>query len=108
MKASCSTVLLKHFSPSSLLLPSPELSDTKVYEPWMRALLETASQFCGVVVLKSIEHSGAQDKILTELRETVRKLRVQACNPHTNTPHPHPAGVGAGGSPPLYTGIFRS
>ena len=37
---------------SSLLLPSLKLSDTKVYEPEIRALLETASHFCEVVVLK--------------------------------------------------------
>jgi len=37
---------------SSLLLSSLELSDTKVYEPQIRALLETASHFCEVVVLK--------------------------------------------------------
>ena len=36
---------------SSLLLPSLELSDTKVYEPYIRALLGTASQFCEVVFL---------------------------------------------------------
>jgi len=38
---------------SSLLLSSLELSDTKVYEPHIRALLGTASHFCEVVVLKS-------------------------------------------------------
>ena len=42
----------KSSSPSSLLLLSLELSDTKVYEPYVRALLETASYFCEVVVLK--------------------------------------------------------
>ena len=40
-------------SSSSLLLSSIELSDTKVYEPLLRALLGTASQFCEVVVPKS-------------------------------------------------------
>ena len=38
---------------SSLLFSSLEFSHTKVYEPWIRALLGTASQFCDVVVLKS-------------------------------------------------------
>ena len=39
---------------TSLVLPSSlELSDTKVYDPQIRALLGTASQFCEVVVLKS-------------------------------------------------------
>ena len=37
---------------SSLLLSSLELSDTKVYEPEIGALLGTASHFCEVVVLK--------------------------------------------------------
>jgi len=39
-------------SSSSLLLSSLELSDTKTYEPQIRALLGTASHFCEVVVLK--------------------------------------------------------
>ena len=37
----------------ALLLSSLDLSDTHVYEPYMRALLGTASHFCEVVVLKS-------------------------------------------------------
>ena len=37
---------------SSLLLSSLELSDTKVYEPSIRARLGTAAHFCEVVVLK--------------------------------------------------------
>ena len=39
-------------SSSSVLLSSLELSDTKVHGPQIRALLETASHFCQVVVLK--------------------------------------------------------
>ena len=39
-------------SSSSLLLSSPELSDTKVYDPQIRALLGTASHFFKVVLLK--------------------------------------------------------
>ena len=42
-------------SSSSSLLSSLELSDTKEYEPEIRALLGTASQFCEVVVLKSLK-----------------------------------------------------
>jgi len=38
---------------SSLLLSRLELSDAKVYEPEMGALLGTASHFCEVVDLKS-------------------------------------------------------
>ena len=37
----------------SSLLSLLELSDTKVYEPQIRARLATASRFCEVVVLKS-------------------------------------------------------
>ena len=40
-------------SSASSLLYSLEWSDTKVYEPSIRALLGTAPQFCEVVVLKS-------------------------------------------------------
>ena len=40
-------------SSSSLLLSSLHLSATKVYQPQIRALLGTASQFCEVVVLES-------------------------------------------------------
>jgi len=40
------------WSSSSLLLSNLELSDTKVYESEIRALLGTASHFCEVVVLK--------------------------------------------------------
>jgi len=43
---------------SSLLLPSLELSDTKVYEPSIRARLGTASHFCLVVVLKLRTKAG--------------------------------------------------
>jgi len=39
-------------SSSSLLLSSLELSDTTIYEPYIRALLGTASHFCQVNVLK--------------------------------------------------------
>jgi len=43
---------------SSLLHSSLELSDTKVYEPYVRALLGTAAHFCKVVVLKLCGTSG--------------------------------------------------
>ena len=39
---------------SSLLLSSLELSDTKVYEPEIRARLGTAAYFCEVAVLSLI------------------------------------------------------
>ena len=39
-------------SSSPSLLSSLELSDTKVYEPYIRARLGTAAHFCEVVVLK--------------------------------------------------------
>ena len=37
---------------SSLLLSSLELSDTTIYEPYMRALLGTDPRFCHAVVLQ--------------------------------------------------------
>ena len=40
----------------SLLLSSLELIDTKAYEPQIRALLGTASQFCKVVVQGYLAH----------------------------------------------------
>ena len=43
---------------SSLLHSSPELSDKKVYEPQIQALLGTASHFCQVVVLNLGTGSG--------------------------------------------------
>ena len=39
-------------SSSSLLLSSLELSDATIYEPQIRALLETAPHFCQAVVLE--------------------------------------------------------
>jgi len=44
-------IMTASFSPSSLLY-SLELSDTKIYEPQIRAFLGTASHFCKVVVPK--------------------------------------------------------
>ena len=41
-------------SSSSLLLSSLDLSDTRIYEPSIRALLGTARHFCSAVVLKLI------------------------------------------------------
>ena len=38
--------------PPSLLISSLELSDTKVYQPEIRALLETNSHFCEVIVFE--------------------------------------------------------
>ena len=38
---------------SSLVLSSLELSDTQVYEPYIRALLGTASYFCEIINLIS-------------------------------------------------------
>ena len=43
---------IRRRSSSSLLLSSLELSDTQVYEPYIRALLGTPSHFCDVVDLK--------------------------------------------------------
>ena len=41
------------YSLSLFVNPGLELSDTNVYEPWIRALLGTASHYCGAVVLES-------------------------------------------------------
>jgi len=43
-------------SSSSLLLSSLELSDTKVYEPYIRALFGNASHFWGVPYIRGGEH----------------------------------------------------
>jgi len=58
-----------------LLLSSLELSDSKVYEPQIRALLGTASHFCEVVVLKSC---GAQAlvKRLEQYQKNVDAIKV--------------------------------
>jgi len=52
MAAAQRRVCAVHTSSSSLLLSSLELSDKKVGEPRIRALIGTASHFCEVVVLK--------------------------------------------------------
>ena len=51
MSGSRSLVSLPYFS-CSLLLSRLELSDTKVYEPSIRARLGTTAHFCNPVVLK--------------------------------------------------------
>ena len=54
---------------SSFLLASLELSDTKVYEPEIRALLGTASHFCEVVVLElRLKPSGVAGRVLAQGR----------------------------------------
>jgi len=64
-------------SSSSFLLSSLELSDAKVYEPCIRALLGTASEFCEVVVLKlrttyQGRRGAVQDKTVKEKASTSR------------------------------------
>ena len=45
-------------------------------------------RYLSIYSIVRLMHSAAQDKILTELRETVRKLRVQARTPpHTHRTH---------------------
>jgi hypothetical protein len=51
LHGNCARTRVRVFFSSSLLLPSPELSDTKVNET-LRALLGTAAYFCKVVVLQ--------------------------------------------------------
>jgi len=60
--------------PSSLLLSSLELSDTQVYEPYIRALLGTTSHFCEVVVLESMRRGAASG---------ARAVRLEAVSPLT-------------------------
>jgi len=57
-------------SSPSVLLSSLELSNTKVYEPQIRALLGTASHFCEVVVLKLITFEQVQAAGEVPLTET--------------------------------------
>ena len=64
-----------HSSSSSLLLSSLELSDTKVYEHQIRALLGTALHFCEAVVLK-LFHSVEFEGFVTS---DIRGLRDQIC-----------------------------
>jgi len=63
----------KPFS-SSVLLSSPELSDTKVYEPYIRALLGTASHFCEVVVLELITNPNPET--LTQAKDLDARSRL--------------------------------
>jgi len=67
-----------HLFFSSLLLSSLELSDTKVYEPEIRARLGTAARFCEVTVLglRTLPRLGAQ----------LRPLPVRAPS-RTSLPH---------------------
>ena len=52
MKRSRQLPLMQVPLSSTLLLASQELSDTQVYEPYIRARLGTAAHFCEVVVLR--------------------------------------------------------
>jgi len=54
----CAGFARQRYAPSffSLLLSRLELSDTKVYAPYIRARLGTAAHFCEVVVLKLSTH----------------------------------------------------
>ena len=62
-------------STSSFLLSSIELSDTKVFEPYMRALLGTDLQFCEEVVLKSRTASlGLTDRFHSKSCQICLKL----------------------------------
>ena len=74
---------------SSLLLSSLELSDTKVYEPYTRTRLGTASHFCEVVVLKlrtvPIDAGGDWDGSRRRHREMADPPRVLA-EPSTLNP----------------------
>jgi len=59
------------------------LSDTKVYEPSIRALLETAAYFCEVVVLKL---TGVAGVICTSTPPTSRLLSAKSTVRHVLKP----------------------
>ena len=77
-------------SSSASLLSSLEVSDTKVYDPLIRALLRTASHICEVVVLKSFDSAtsyawAAPGRKLVQIPETrYLRLRVwELCAQHS-------------------------
>ena len=63
-------------SSSSALLSSLELSDTKKSEPYIRALLGTASQFCEVVVLQSTVRVPMVKRIQTSMIKWIQTSRL--------------------------------
>ena len=67
---------------SSLSLSNLELNDTKIYEPSIRALLGTASNFCEVVVLKL----GTDQEVVRPLTPELPKSPVGPIPPGTPTP----------------------
>ena len=77
---------------SCLLLSSLELSDTQVYEPYIRALLGTASHFCVVARVLVTLVTGLRRSLSLKLRDT----RV-----HEPQIHPKPGCVGASSSSSL-------
>jgi len=73
-------VLPRYTSSSSLLLSNLKLSDTKVYEPQVRALLETASHFCPDV-------RARRDQFPIKIDEN-DPSPVQKCSEGIKTPPP--------------------
>jgi len=69
----------------SSFLSSLDLSDTKVYEPYIRALFGTASHFCKVVVLKLRTVRARSASRQGDLLPTPYSL-----NPTPHTLHPTP------------------
>ena len=65
-------------SSSALLLSSLELRDTKVYEPRIRALLETASHFCVVVVHELRTHARLRRRQHTQTRKKTGRIDLMA------------------------------
>ena len=58
-------------SSSSLLLSSLELSDTKVYQPLVRALLGTAAHFCQVVGSGAAGGGGSMHALAARNRQVL-------------------------------------
>ena len=77
---------LQH-SCSSSSLSSLELSDTKVHEPYIRALLGTASRFCEVVVLKlrTVPNHPTLSSQPTKPTTLFSKHATQQANTHTKS-----------------------
>ena len=63
---------------SSSLLSSLELRDANVYEPWIRALFGTASQFSEVVVLKTQIPSGSRIRAKRQQLPRVEGLSLES------------------------------
>jgi len=65
----------------SSLLSSLELSDTKVYEPYIRARLETAAHFCKLVSTNQAETALRESERARERESRTRWARTACATP---------------------------